>query len=96
MATIDIRRNHSLDNQTVRQKAEELAQEMETKLHLKWGWEGERIRFHAESGTAKGTSGFVTVSPKDVRVEIDLPFLLRALKGSISSKVNAKLDKLLG
>ena len=35
------------------------------------------------------------VGDKDVRVQIDLPFLLRMLKGTVESKVHEKLDKLL-
>ena len=96
MATIDIARNHALSTTDVRQKAEELARDMETRLHITWSWEGDRIRFRAERGAARGTSGFVSVSARDVRVEIDLPFLLRAMKGTIAGKVNDKLDKLLG
>jgi hypothetical protein len=38
----------------------------------------------------------VLVDPKNVRVEVDLPFLLRAVKGTIESKINQKLDELLG
>jgi hypothetical protein len=30
-----------------------------------------------------------------VRVQIDLPFLLRVLKGKVESKVNEKLDQVL-
>jgi hypothetical protein len=30
-----------------------------------------------------------------VRVEVDLPFLLRAVKGTVESKINEKLDQLI-
>lgn len=96
MATIDIRRSHALDKPMVRQRAEELARGMEEKLGIRWRWEGERIRFDASSGAAKGVTGTVSVDASTVRVEIDLPFLLRAMKGMIESKVNVRLDELLG
>ncbi len=96
MATIDIRRSHTVGLATAKTKAEELARDMETKLNLTWAWEGEHIRFKAEKGPAKGTKGQVTVGESEVRVEIDLPLLLRAMKGSISKKVTEKLDNLLG
>jgi len=96
MATIEIRRPHALDTQTVRQKAEALARSMEDKLGIRWRWEGERIRFDAPSGTAKGVTGFLSVDASSVRMEIDLPFLLRPMKGMIESKVNVRLDELLG
>ena len=96
MATIDIRRAHTLDKDEARRRAEELAKGMEEKLGIRWHWEGDRIRFDVPSGAAKGASGTVSVEPKDVRVEVDLPLLLRAMKGMVESKINQKLDSLLG
>ena len=95
MATIDIRRSHTVGLDTAKVKAEELARDMEAKLDMEWSWDGERIRFEAKKGAAKGTKGHVTVGDKEVRVEVDLPFLLRALKGKVSKKVTEKLDALL-
>jgi hypothetical protein len=37
----------------------------------------------------------VRVDEAEVSVEIDLPFLLRMLKGKVESKVREKLDRLL-
>jgi putative polyhydroxyalkanoate system protein len=96
MATIDIRRSHSVGKDTAKQKAEELARSMEGKLGIRWSWAGDAIKFDAPSGAAKGASGTVEVDDSTVRVQIDLPFLLRAIKGTIESKVNNKLDGLLG
>ena len=95
MATIDISRPHSLSKDDAKKRAEELAKSMEAKLDLKWKWEGDHIRFEAPSGAAKGTTGTVEVSDSSVRVQIDLPFLLRVLKGKVESKVNEKLTELL-
>ncbi len=95
MATIDIRRSHSLTMDVVRLRAEELAKDMETKLGIRWQWEGDRIKFDAPSGMAKGAAGAVIVDASTVRVEIDLPFLLRPMKGTVEGKVNSKLDNIL-
>lgn len=95
MATIDIKKSHSLSLDAAKQKAESLAKDMEGQMGIRWKWEGDRIKFDAPSGAAKGASGVVTVEPATVRVEIDLPFLLRAVKGTIEGKVNDKLNKLL-
>lgn len=95
MATIDIRKSHALSVEDAKKRAESLAKDMEGQMGIRWSWEGDRIKFDAPSGAAKGASGFVTVSGADVRVEIDLPFLLRAVKGTIEGKVNEKLNKLL-
>jgi putative polyhydroxyalkanoate system protein len=95
MATIDIRRSHQLEPGTLRERAEGLARELESKLGIVWRWEGDAIRFDAPGGKAKGTQGAVRVSPSEVRVEIDLPLLLRPLKGMVSGKVHTRLDELV-
>jgi putative polyhydroxyalkanoate system protein len=96
MATIDIRRAHTLDKDEARRRAEALAKGMEEKLGIRWSWDGDRIRFDVPGGAAKGATGTVSVDPAEVRVEVDLPFLLRAVKGTIESKINQKLDDLIG
>jgi putative polyhydroxyalkanoate system protein len=95
MATIDVKRSHTLPKDEARKRAEELAKSMEEKFSLVWKWAGDVIQFDAPRGAAKGTKGTVTVSDAVVHVQIDLPFLLRVMKGTIESKVNEKLDKLL-
>jgi len=95
MATIDIRRGHKLSVEEAKAKAEELAKSMEQKLGLTWSWSGDAIQFTAPSGAAKGTKGEVQVSSAEVRVIVDLPFMLRVMKGSIESKIHEKLNQLL-
>lgn len=96
MATIDIRRSHTLGKEIAKQKAESLAKGMEAKLGIRWRWEGDHIKFDAPSGAAKGATGQVGVTDSDVHVAIDLPFLLRAVKGTIETRVNDELNKLMG
>jgi putative polyhydroxyalkanoate system protein len=95
MATIDVRRNHALSKDEAKRRAEDLAKTMQQKLDLEWRWEGDRIVFEAPRGAAKGTKGTVDVSDQDVRVQIDLPFLMRVMKGTVESKVSEKLNQLL-
>ncbi len=95
MATIDITRNHSLSLDDAKKKAEDLAKGIADKFGIQWKWDGNTIRFDATSGAAKGTKGEVSVSDKNVRVAIDLPFMLRVMKGTIEDKVNEKLTALL-
>jgi putative polyhydroxyalkanoate system protein len=94
MATIDITRKHSLSLDTAKGRAEDLANDLQKKLGITWRWEGDAIKFSASSGVAKGVTGAVSVSGSDVRVAIDLPFLMRAMKGTLTGKVEDKLDKL--
>ncbi len=95
MATIDVTRAHSLPKDEARKKAEEFAKSMQERFSLDWRWDGDSITFDAPSGAAKGTKGSVTVADTSVRVQIDLPFMLRVMKGTIESKVEEKLAKLL-
>jgi putative polyhydroxyalkanoate system protein len=95
MSTIDISRSHSLSRDEARKRAEDLAKSMQARFELNWAWEGDRIVFDAPRGAAKGTRGSVAVGDKDVRVQIDLPFLLRMMKSTVESKVQEKLGQLL-
>jgi putative polyhydroxyalkanoate system protein len=95
MATIDMKRSHSLSKDEAKKRAEDLARSMQEKFNLTWKWQGDSIVFDAPSGAAKGTKGEVSVTDKEVRVQIDLPFLLRVMKGTVESKVNEKLNALL-
>jgi putative polyhydroxyalkanoate system protein len=95
MATIDITRAHSLPLDDAKKKAEDLAKGMADRFGIQWRWEGNTIRFDAPSGAAKGTKGEVAVTQSDVRVAIDLPFMLRVMKGTIEDKVREKLAALV-
>ena len=95
MSTIDITQGHALSKDEAKKRAEELAKSLEARFNLVWRWSGDAILFDAPAGPAKGTKGEVAVSEKDVRVQIDLPFLLKMLKGTVESKVNEKLTQLL-
>jgi len=68
---------------------------METKLGMTWKWAGDTIQFTTPSGAAKGTKGEVGVTEQAVRVMVDLPFMLRVMKGTIESKIHEKLDQIL-
>jgi putative polyhydroxyalkanoate system protein len=95
MATIDVRRSHSLPKEEARKRAETLAKSMQQRFELEWQWQGNRIVFEAPRGSAKGTKGTVDVTDNEVRVQIDLPFLMRVFKGAVENKVNEKLGELL-
>jgi len=95
MATIDVRRSHQLPKEEAKKRAEDLAKAMQQRFDLDWRWEGDRIVFDAPRGAAKGTRGSVEVGDSDVRVQIDLPLLLRMMKGTVEAKVSEKLAQLL-
>jgi len=95
MSTIDVRRTHTLPRDEARKRAEELAQTMKQRFDLDWHWDGDRILFEARRGAAKGTRGSVDVNEREVRVQIELPLMLRVMKAAVESKVQEKLGKAL-
>lgn len=94
MAHIDIKKAHTLPLDEAKSRAEDIAKKMETDLGISWKWEGNAIAFDTPSGKAKGVKGSLAVSDKEAHIQIELPFLLRAIKGTIESKVREKLDTL--
>jgi putative polyhydroxyalkanoate system protein len=95
MASIDITRNHSLPKADALQMAEDLAKSLESKMGVTWHRDGDSVRFEAASGVAKGVKGELKVSDNQVRVTVDLPMMLRMMKGSIEEKINEKLNALV-
>jgi putative polyhydroxyalkanoate system protein len=95
MSTIDVRRSHTLSKEEAKKRAEELAKSMQSRFDLDWRWDGDHIVFEAPRGAAKGTKGSVEVTGDEVRVRIDLPLMLRMLKGTVESKVSEKLGQVL-
>ncbi len=95
MATIDISRDHSLSLDDAKKRAEDLARTMADKFGIAWKWAGDTIHFDAPTGAAKGTKGEVAVTSNAVRVAIDLPLMLRVMKGTIEAKIKEKLESLV-
>jgi putative polyhydroxyalkanoate system protein len=95
MSTIDVSHTHALPKPEAKKRAEDLAKSMQQKFDLDWRWDGDRIVFEAVRGAAKGTKGAVDVTDSEVRVHIELPMLLRMLKGTVEAKVQERLTQLL-
>jgi putative polyhydroxyalkanoate system protein len=69
---------------------------LEAKYAVKGTWQSDTVMLLAGSGMASGVKGKIVLEPTTVSIDIDLPLLLRAMKGSIESSVARKLDKTLG
>ncbi len=86
MATIDINRTHALGTAEAKTRANGVLQRME---QIKGAWNGDTFNITAPAaGTCK-------VTETSIRIEIDLPFLMRPLKGTIEGKINRELEKAL-
>jgi putative polyhydroxyalkanoate system protein len=90
MATIDIKRSHSIGKDKARTAAEAVAQRLKDKIDATYRWEGDDLKFERS-----GAKGRIAVSDTEVRVEVELGMLLRPIKGKIEDKVHQYLDEYL-
>lgn len=89
MADIDISREHSLGLAGARAAAEKLAADLGQRFGLAGEWKGNDLEFRRP-----GVSGTLSVTETQVRLQVALGFMLRAMKGSIESAVHHEVDKL--
>ena len=90
MAVIDIVRRHSLDHDHAIEVANRLARTMAKEYHLRSEWNGDTLHCHRA-----GVHGEVTVRPTEIRVHLQLGFLLRPLKGRIEREIEDQLDEIV-
>jgi putative polyhydroxyalkanoate system protein len=88
MASIKIKRNHSLAHDDVVKAVQKLANELSEKLDADYDWEGDNLSFKRS-----GASGKISVGKLDLEVDIKLSMLLTPLKGKIEQTVNDYLDE---
>ena len=90
MATIHIRRSHQLDQETVRDRVQELANTLTEKLTVEYQWEKDRLVFKRS-----GANGFVRIGNQELEVEVKLGMMLTPLKGAIEKTITDYLDERL-
>ena len=91
MATIEISRNHSLSAEDVKNRAHEAATRIEQKYGAKATWNGDVCDIKGPGVTAT-----LTVGASDVRIAVDLGFLLRPMKGKIQERIERELERSFG
>jgi putative polyhydroxyalkanoate system protein len=91
MSTISIKRRHKLDHAKARAAAEAIARDLNDRFDLEYEWSGDHIEFERP-----GLSGSLHVGKSNVRLDVELSFLLYALKGPIEREIHKKLDALFG
>ncbi len=91
MSEIRIRRPHSKPLDEARKAAEKIAKQLKKAFDLAYAWDGPVLRF-----VRAGVEGELLVTPKEVRLQAKLGFLLSFLKPRIEAEVEEQLDKLLG
>jgi putative polyhydroxyalkanoate system protein len=90
MADIAIKRSHSLGLKGAKDAADKMAEKLGKQFNLSGDWNGNTLQFERP-----GVNGALTVSDKDMKLEVTLGFLLKAMKGPIERAVNEQLDSVL-
>ena len=93
MATIDIVRAHSLSTAAAKKKAEELAKTL-VQHGLVYKWAGNTCKLSAPGGMAAGATGELSITAKEVRIAINLPFMLSFAKPIVEKKINETLNSM--
>jgi len=82
MAQITMKRSHALGAEQARGQIELLAARMAERLGGVWRWQGERAICEA-----RGAKACVFYDATSVSIEVDLPFMLRPMRGILESKL---------
>ena len=88
MATIELKRDHTLGLKKARAAAERVAEEMEREFGMSSEWDGNTLRF-----SRTGVSGELVVQRGHVELTASLGFLLSAFKGRIEETIHRNFDE---
>ena len=90
MPSISIRRRHKLDHKQAKAVARKIAKDLDKRFGLTCQWEGDEVEF-----SGAGVSGKMRVGKSQISLDVELSFLLLALKGTIERHINNELDAAL-
>jgi len=89
VSSVDVVRAHTLGLAEAKERLGALARELEPD-GFRWSWDGDVLRF-----SGRGADGIATPSATDVRVHVELPFLLSGFRGAVEQRVNERLGAAL-
>lgn len=88
MATISVERQHGLGQEEALKRAQNLCRDLAAKLKAEITWTDTGATFKGS-----GFTGRAQVTGDKVVVDVDLGLLLRAMKGTIISRIEKRLDE---
>ena len=91
MPSISIKRRHKLPHKKAKEAAQKIARDLNKRFDLAWEWQGDKVAFERP-----GLSGTLHVGKTEVRLDVELSFLLTVLKAPIEQEINKELDSLFG
>jgi putative polyhydroxyalkanoate system protein len=90
VSNIMVRRRHGLDPKKAKSAAEKIARDMKSRFDLDYAWQGDQIVFRRP-----GLSGVLQVGKTELRLDVELSFLLTPLRGPIEQAIHKELDALV-
>jgi putative polyhydroxyalkanoate system protein len=90
VSQISIKRPHHTTTTEAKKVADRVAAKLEKEYQLKSSWEGDVLLF-----TRSGVNGTLTVTAKELHIDVKLGFLMVAFKGPIQGAIEGNLDKML-
>lgn len=90
MSRIEIRRNHGLSRETVREQAESLVEGLSTRYGLRYQWQGDELHFRRT-----GVKGRVVFDDESLAIHAELGMLLGGLRTPIEQEIERRLDAFL-
>jgi putative polyhydroxyalkanoate system protein len=94
MATIEINRTHSIPVDQLRKKVDGLSGSLEAKYSVRGAWNGDTMALEG-TGMSRGVKGKIDITASTLRIEVDLPLLLRPMKGQVEGSITRKVDRIL-
>lgn len=88
MPSIDIVQPHSKTMKEARASVDRVADKIAERFQVGCAWNGDTLEFQRS-----GVTGEIRVAKEDVRVIVNLGFLLTALKGPIESEIHRVLER---
>ena len=89
MSDIDLKRTHALAPAEARAMADRLLERLSREFGLQGQWAGDVLRFHRS-----GVQGQLALGANDLRLQVTLGFLLKAMRGRIEHAIARELDQL--
>jgi putative polyhydroxyalkanoate system protein len=91
VADISLKRVHTLAPEDVRMRVEGVAEKVASRLGGSWEWQGE-----AAVCKARGARARIAYDDTTIEIEIDLPRLLRPVRGKLEGKVEEYFERYFG
>jgi len=88
MSDITFVRRHDLPLATARALVQKIADDLAAEHHLKSEWHASTLRFERT-----GIHGQIHVAPSKVRLDVNLGFLFKPLKGALVHRIEREFDK---